>query len=156
MTSIEPGTPVNDMLNIPGSGLICLTNDSPKVFVYYIPVSSPREKRFVWIISPCRLWVMHQNGVHFWIISRKNWKRNPWIQVWRYLSFNNRHVLLCVVYDDYKFLTLKELDTLGLSHLIGSDLLRAYMHGYFMDIRLYNQVEDFPIDRFFYPSSFDL
>ncbi len=47
---------------------------------------------------------------------------------------------LILVYDDYKFLTLKELDTLGLSHLIGSDLLRAYMHGYFMDIRLYNQV----------------
>ena len=45
-----------------------------------------------------------------------------------------------LVYDDYKFLTLKELETLGLSHLIGSDLLRAYMHGYFMDIRLYNQV----------------
>jgi ribosome biogenesis protein ENP2 len=48
-----------------------------------------------------------------------------------------------LVYDDYKFLTLKELDTLGLSHLIGSDLLRAYMHGYFMDIRLYNQVKLF-------------
>jgi len=50
---------------------------------------------------------------------------------------------LILVYDDYKFLTLKELDTLGLSHLIGSDLLRAYMHGYFMDIRLYNQVNYF-------------
>lgn len=58
------------------------------------------------------------------------------------LSFDDHHCLLRVVYDDYKFLTLKELNTLGLSHLIGSDLLRAYMHGYFMDIRLYNQVED--------------
>ncbi|CAF5226982.1 unnamed protein product, partial [Rotaria magnacalcarata] len=37
LTSIEPATPLNDMLNIPGSGLICLTNDSPKIFVYYIP-----------------------------------------------------------------------------------------------------------------------
>ena len=46
-----------------------------------------------------------------------------------------------LVYDDYKFLTLKELETLGLSHLIGTDLLRAYMHGYFMDIRLYNQAK---------------
>ena len=60
-------------------------------------------------------------------------------------SFENhshRHILQFLVYDDYKFLTLKELDTLGLSHLIGSDLLRAYMHGYFMDIRLYNQVDE--------------
>lgn len=39
LTSIEPGTPLNDMLNIPGSGLICLTNDSPKIFAYYIPVN---------------------------------------------------------------------------------------------------------------------
>lgn len=28
----------------------------------------------------------------------------------------------------------------GLSHLVGSSLLRAYMHGYFMDIRLYHKV----------------
>uniref|UniRef100_A0A6I8RUB6 Nucleolar protein 10 n=1 Tax=Xenopus tropicalis TaxID=8364 RepID=A0A6I8RUB6_XENTR len=45
------------------------------------------------------------------------------------------------VYDDYKFVTRKELDELGLSHLIGSPLLRAYMHGFFMDIRLYHKVK---------------
>lgn len=30
---------------------------------------------------------------------------------------------------------------LGLTHLIGSSLLRAYMHGFFMDIRLYHKVK---------------
>lgn len=30
----------------------------------------------------------------------------------------------------------------GLTHLIGTPLLRAYMHGFFMDIRLYNKVCD--------------
>ncbi|XP_061699847.1 nucleolar protein 10 [Syngnathoides biaculeatus] len=45
------------------------------------------------------------------------------------------------VYDDYKFVTRKDLETLGLSHLVGSSLLRAYMHGYFMDIRLYHKVK---------------
>ncbi|KAG8445645.1 hypothetical protein GDO86_010431 [Hymenochirus boettgeri] len=45
------------------------------------------------------------------------------------------------VYDDYKFVTKRELDDLGLSHLIGSPLLRAYMHGFFMDIRLYHKVK---------------
>ena len=44
------------------------------------------------------------------------------------------------VYDDYRFVTRTELDGLGLSHLIGSKLLRAYMHGFFMDIRLYHKV----------------
>ncbi|KAF5879837.1 nucleolar protein 10, partial [Clarias magur] len=45
------------------------------------------------------------------------------------------------VYDDYKFVTRKDLDSLGLTHLIGSPLLRAYMHGFFMDIRLYHKVK---------------
>ncbi|XP_076683984.1 nucleolar protein 10 lethal (2) 34Fd [Andrena cerasifolii] len=46
------------------------------------------------------------------------------------------------IYDDYKFVTEKELDELGLSHLKGTVLLRAYMHGYFMDIRLYRKARD--------------
>lgn len=46
------------------------------------------------------------------------------------------------VYDDYKFVTEKELDELGLLHLKGTNLLRAYMHGYFMDLRLYRKARD--------------
>lgn len=46
-----------------------------------------------------------------------------------------------IVYDDYKFVSKKELDDLGLSHLIGTNLLRAYMHGYFIDIRLYHKAK---------------
>lgn len=47
------------------------------------------------------------------------------------------------VYDDYKFVTRTELESLGMAHLIGSKMLRAYMHGYFMDVRLYNKVSLF-------------
>ena len=43
------------------------------------------------------------------------------------------------LYDDYKFVTAKELETIGLSNLVGSNLLRAYMHGYFIDMRLYEK-----------------
>ncbi|KAI0241821.1 Small ribosomal subunit biogenesis [Massospora cicadina] len=43
------------------------------------------------------------------------------------------------VYDDYKFITRKELTSLGLDKLIGSNVLRAYMHGFLMDLRLYEQ-----------------
>ncbi len=45
------------------------------------------------------------------------------------------------VYDDYKFVTKERLVDLGLDHLVGTSLLRAYMHGYFMDIRLYRKAE---------------
>ncbi|CDW52779.1 nucleolar protein 10 [Trichuris trichiura] len=46
------------------------------------------------------------------------------------------------VFDDYKFVTVRDLDMLGLSNLIGTSLLRAYMHGYFIDARLYNKAKE--------------
>ncbi|KAM7351705.1 nucleolar protein 10 lethal (2) 34Fd [Cochliomyia hominivorax] len=56
------------------------------------------------------------------------------------------------MYDDYQFVTQKELEELGLEHLIGSNLLKAYMHGYFIDARLYNKakalVDPFAFERF--------
>ena len=44
------------------------------------------------------------------------------------------------VYDDYKFVTREELGALGLSKLIGTPVLRSYMHGFFMDARLHSKV----------------
>jgi ribosome biogenesis protein ENP2 len=41
------------------------------------------------------------------------------------------------VYDDYKFLTTAELDKLNASHLIGTSMLKAYMHGYFIELKSY-------------------
>jgi ribosome biogenesis protein ENP2 len=45
------------------------------------------------------------------------------------------------IYEDYKFVTRDELGQLNLTDLIGSNLLRPYMHGFFIDIRLYNKVK---------------
>jgi ribosome biogenesis protein ENP2 len=43
-------------------------------------------------------------------------------------------------YDNYKFLTLPELKALNLAHLVGTtNLLRPYMHGYFVASKLYEQ-----------------
>ena len=43
------------------------------------------------------------------------------------------------LYDDYKFVDKQELRSLGMDHLIGSDVLKPYMHGYFVDLRLYTK-----------------
>jgi ribosome biogenesis protein ENP2 len=42
-------------------------------------------------------------------------------------------------YDNYKFVTRKELSTLGLDKLIGTNVVKSYMHGYFIDVRLWEQ-----------------
>jgi ribosome biogenesis protein ENP2 len=44
------------------------------------------------------------------------------------------------VYDDYKFVTKQEVEALGITNLIGTNMLRSYMHGYFVDMQLYNRV----------------
>ncbi|XP_034945328.1 nucleolar protein 10 [Chelonus insularis] len=54
------------------------------------------------------------------------------------------------VYDNYKFVTEKELTELGLSHLSGTSLLRAYMHGYFIDAKLWSKAK-----QIVQPFSFD-
>jgi ribosome biogenesis protein ENP2 len=42
-------------------------------------------------------------------------------------------------YDNYKFVTRKELAALGLDKLVGTNVVKTYMHGYFIDVRLYEQ-----------------
>ena len=39
------------------------------------------------------------------------------------------------IYDDFKFLTKEDLERLNLTNLIGTNLLRANMHGFFIDHR---------------------
>lgn len=48
--------------------------------------------------------------------------------------------LQATIYDDFKFLTKEEVERLKLTNLIGTNLLRAYMHGFFIDYRLYKKV----------------
>ncbi|KAJ1669091.1 Small ribosomal subunit biogenesis, partial [Coemansia sp. RSA 25] len=45
------------------------------------------------------------------------------------------------IYDDYKFVVRRELDSLGLSHLVGTPVLKPYMHGFFVDLRLYERAK---------------
>lgn len=44
------------------------------------------------------------------------------------------------VFENYKFVSRDEVEKLGISNLVGTPLLRGYMHGFFMDIKLYNRV----------------
>ncbi|CAN6898427.1 unnamed protein product [Brassica oleracea] len=43
------------------------------------------------------------------------------------------------IYDNYKFVTKEDLEKLKMTHLIGTDLLKAQMHGYFVNHNLYKK-----------------
>ena len=44
------------------------------------------------------------------------------------------------IYDNFKFLTKDDLEKLNLTSLIGTNLLRASMHGFFIDYKLDKKV----------------
>ena len=44
------------------------------------------------------------------------------------------------LYEDHKFLVMKDLEELSCTNLIGTNLLKPYMHGYFMDMKLYKKL----------------
>ncbi|KAL8715727.1 MAG: hypothetical protein Q9220_000394 [cf. Caloplaca sp. 1 TL-2023] len=46
------------------------------------------------------------------------------------------------VYENHKFVTMQQLESLNLSHLVGTtSLLRPYMHGFFVAKRLYDEAK---------------
>eukprot|EP00559_Dactyliosolen_fragilissimus_P002418 CAMPEP_0184864204 /NCGR_PEP_ID=MMETSP0580-20130426/14089_1 /TAXON_ID=1118495 /ORGANISM="Dactyliosolen fragilissimus" /LENGTH=880 /DNA_ID=CAMNT_0027362891 /DNA_START=49 /DNA_END=2688 /DNA_ORIENTATION=+ len=54
---------------------------------------------------------------------------------------NNNPTGNATIYEDYKFVTQSEIESLGIQKLIGTPLLRGYMHGFFIDIGLYNRIK---------------
>jgi ribosome biogenesis protein ENP2 len=45
------------------------------------------------------------------------------------------------LYDDYKFVTKEELAALGMESLIGTKMAHAYMHGFWVDAKLYKKAK---------------
>ena len=43
-------------------------------------------------------------------------------------------------FDNFKFVTRDDLAKVGLEHLVGTAYLRPYMHGFFVDVRLYTKM----------------
>ncbi|XP_024029334.1 nucleolar protein 10 isoform X2 [Morus notabilis] len=67
-------------------------------------------------------------------------KWSPRLQNWEELELEENKE--AVVYDNYKFLTREDLDRLNLTNLIGTNLLIAVMHGFFIDHRLYKKAKE--------------
>ena len=101
-----------------------LACDAPKIQVYFIPMLGPAPKWSSYLES-----VTEELDESF-----KQTEAAP------------------STYDDYRFVTRDEVSQLGLSHLLGTPVMRAYMHGFFVDNRLYhkakNLADPFAYDRY--------
>jgi ribosome biogenesis protein ENP2 len=47
-----------------------------------------------------------------------------------------------IVYDDFKFLTLTQLEELEASNMIDTKYVKQYMHGFLMHVKLYNKLAE--------------
>lgn len=108
--SLHPPAPLFNLHPIPNTGLMFVATDSPQLSSYYIPELGPAPK-----------WASFLDGVTEELED----------------DMESGHGAGKGAYADYKFVDRKELETLGLSHLIGTPTLKPYMHGYFVSLKLY-------------------
>ncbi len=116
-TSVEPAVDLNCVAWCKDSGMILTANEGRQQHSFFIPQLGPAPK-----------WCAFLDAL---VEEMAEDPTDP--QAFKSGSGGE-------VYDNYKFLTAAQLESLNLDHLVGkSNLLRPYMHGYFVSQRLYEE-----------------
>ncbi|ODH22918.1 hypothetical protein ACO22_05446 [Paracoccidioides brasiliensis] len=115
-TSVEPAVDINSVAWCKDSGMILTANEGRQQHAFFIPQLGPAPK-----------WCAFLDNIVEEMAEDPN---DPQAFAGQAGS----------VYDNFKFLTVPQLRSLNLDHLIGrTTLLRPYMHGYFVAQRLYEE-----------------
>lgn len=109
VTTIEPPADINELALCPRSGLLLLGLEQPNLGVHFVPALGPAPRWCAFLDSLTEELEEDQQA-----------------------SGGGGEL-----YDDYRFVTRDELERLGLGSLVGTNLLRAYMHGFFVDAGLH-------------------
>ncbi|KAL4988597.1 WD40-repeat-containing domain protein [Aspergillus falconensis] len=116
-TSVEPAVDINSVAWCKDSGMLLTANEGRQQHSFFIPQLGPAPKWCSFLDNLVEEMAEDPNDPN---------------------AFNAGQA--GSVYDNYKFLTLPQLKALSLDHLIGrTNLLRPYMHGYFVAQRLYEE-----------------
>lgn len=118
-TSVEPAVDISCVAWCKDSGMLLTANEGRQQHSFFIPQLGPAPRWCSFLDNLVEEMAEDPNDPN---------------------AFTNQSVR--EVYDNYKFLTLPQLESLNLSHLIGTtSLLRPYMHGYFVAQRLYEEAK---------------
>lgn len=118
-TSVEPAVDLNCVAWCKDSGMLLTANEGRQQHAFFIPQLGPAPK-----------WCSFLDNLVEEMAEDPN---DP-------SAFAGQST--GETYDNYKFLTMQQLETLNLSHLVGTtSLLRPYMHGYFVAQRLYEEAK---------------
>lgn len=115
LVSVTPpsaATDINDVAHYPGTGLLMAAVEGTQMAAWYVPALGPAPRWCSYIDTLTD----EMDGVDSTGTGAGKG-----------------------VYEDFKFVDRAELERLGMSHLIGTQLLRPYMHGYFIALALYER-----------------
>lgn len=134
ITHIETPANINNLLIARDSkrnesGMLMIAGEQSRVMTYYIPELGPAPK---WCSFLDGLTEELEEDIQKKLIHESS-SLDP-------LANSSSNLQEKIIYDDYKFLTLKELEELNATSLIGTSLVHAYMHGYFVSIKLYSKL----------------
>lgn len=118
-TSVEPAVDINSVTWCKDSGMLLTANEGRQQHSFFIPQLGPAPKWCSFLDNLVEEMAEDPNDPNAFTSHRAG-----------------------DVYDNYKFLTMPQLQALNLSHLVGTtSLLRPYMHGYFVAQRLYEEAK---------------
>ena len=118
-TSVEPAVDINSVAWCKDSGMLLTANEGRQQHAFFVPQLGPAPKWCSFLDNLVEEMAEDPNDPNAFISQKSG-----------------------DVYDNYKFLTLQQLESLNLSHLIGTtSLLRPYMHGYFVAQKLYEEAK---------------
>ena len=135
LTNIETPAAINDVCIVPDvgggreggrkdSGLLLLAGEQERVMTYYVPALGPAPRWCSFLDSITE--ELEEGGGEG---GREGG------------GGGGGEGGMATVYDDYKFVTRQEVEELNASNLIGTPLLRGYMHGFFVDAALYAKLQ---------------
>lgn len=119
-TSVEPTVDLNHVEWVPDSGMFLTANEGRQQHSFFIPQLGPAPKWCAFLDNLVEEMAEDSNDPNAYKTDLGGAKGE--------------------VYDNYKFLSTPQLRELNLDHLVGqTNLLRPYMHGYFVAQKLYEQ-----------------
>lgn len=126
-TAIEPSVDLNHIEPIPNSGMIFTANEGQEMHTFFIPQLGPAPSWCSFLDN------LTEEMADAHLNDPDAYKRTDELGAGATSA-----------YDNYKFLTKKELESFGLDTLIGTQkgmsVLRPYMHGYFISQKLWEEV----------------
>lgn len=118
-TSVEPAVDINSVAWCKDSGMVLTANEGRQQHSFLIPQLGPAPKWCSFLDNLVEEMAEDPNDPNAYTSQKAG-----------------------EIYDNYKFLTMEQLQSLNLAHLVGTtSLLRPYMHGYFVAQRLYEEAK---------------